>query len=96
MLEGTKSDFEHYSSSCAYSPCLAPRLSHSLLAMAIVSSEAGVETLSAECSDVCLTWLQTGRRSSSRGPDVIIIPAKSGIYLPILGVEGIDTSTTYF
>ena len=95
MLEGTKSDFEHYSSSCAYSPCLAPRLSHSLLA--IVSSEAGVETLGAECSDVCLTWLQTGPSSSSRGPDVvIIISAKSGIYLPILGVEGIDTSTTYF
>ena len=70
-----------------------PRLSHSLLV--IVSSEAGVETLSAECSDVCLTWLQTGRRSS-RAPDVIIIPAKSGIYLPILGVEGIDTSTTSF
>ena len=94
MLEGTKSDFEHHSSSCAYSPCLAPRLSHSLLV--IVSSEAGVETLGAECSDVCLTWPQTGRRSSSQGPDVIIIPAKSGIYLPILGVEGIDTSTTSF
>ena len=89
MLEGTKSDFEHYSSSCAYSPCLAP-------AELFFDCEAGVETLSAECSDVCLTWLQTGRRSSSRGPDVVIIPAKSGIYLPILGVEGIDTSTTSF
>ena len=94
MLEGTMSDFEHYSSSCAYSPCLAPRPIHSLLV--IVSSEAGVETQSAECSDVCLTWLQTGRRSSSRGPDVVIIAAKSGIYLPILGVEGTDTSTTSF